>query len=163
MKKNIELSLEEARNLYHLGNNQINILLLANFSKEELENKLPTKWEDIKSLMGWYINGDSEIKTANTSFIINSNKNIFASEKEAKSSLAMAQLSQLMKVYRNGWEPDWGSVEYKSCILRLRNEAKTINIHRAYKYLSFPTEELADQFLENFRDLIEDYFMIDKN
>lgn len=162
MKKNIELTLKEAQELY--GQNHVmDKMLLANFSKEELENTLPTKWEDLKKIEGRWINSCGNIAIINLSDRDAGDKNVFASEKEAKSALAMAQLSQLMKVYRNGWEPDWKDNSWKYVIERYQDKINKDTNTSLYTYLSFPESELRDKFLENFRDLIEDYFMIEKN
>ena len=161
MKKNIELSLKEAQELY--GQNSVmDKMLIANFPKEELENTLPTDWVCLGAINGHYLNNDYGLSEAINCTTINRMKSVFASHKEAKSALAMAQLSQLMKVYRNGWEADWNDRSYKYCIEFYKGNVQVDDYFYQNHYLSFPTKELAKQFLENFRDLIEDYFMIEK-
>jgi hypothetical protein len=90
------------------------------------------------------------------------NRNIFASLKEAESALAMAQLSQLMKVYRGGWVPVKGKSRY-AIMLNPEDDLRVYQITTRNAYLSFPTEALATQFLNNFRfrPLINQFFMID--
>ena len=64
-----------------------------------------------------------------------------------------------MKEYNNGWVADWGSAtERKYVIERSNNRIENNFYFNAYRFLAFPTKELCDKFLNNFRDLIEIYF-----
>lgn len=159
MKKQIELSLEKAKELYK-KNPEMDELLLANFSKEELEKKeLPKSWEELKNIGGYYISDFSDISFSCCN-CENTDRNIFKTKKQAKSALAMAQLSQLMYVYNDGWEPDWSNNYDKYCIEVMNN---TFLIHLFTKYnsfLAFKTEELAKEFLKNFEELIKEYYGI---
>jgi len=83
---------------------------------KEIKKQLPESWEELKNISGYYSNDFSQI---NQDFNINTceqNKNYFATEEQAKASIALAQLSQLRKVYRNGWVPDCKNDIYKFCI-----------------------------------------------
>ena len=81
-------------------------LLLANFSKEELTKKeLPKSWNELKEIKGYFI---SEEDSSIDDYISGGNRkdyelSVYATEKQARSALAMAQLSQLMAVYNDGW------------------------------------------------------------
>lgn len=55
-------------------------------------------WKDITLVNGFYINGVSNI-IGDCGRAVEGNKNIFHSEKYAKASLALAQISQLMPYY----------------------------------------------------------------
>jgi hypothetical protein len=124
------------------------------------EKKLPERWDELGQFEGWYINAGNVRSVERVPSEIY-HRDIFASEKEARSALAMAQLSQLMKVYRGGWEPDWGDEDqHKHCITRWDNHLSVHIFGRAHNYLSFPTRELAEKFLENFESLIKEYFML---
>jgi hypothetical protein len=121
--------------------------------------ELPKRWEDLGTVDGFFIKTPNTQKIGKVYTVIY-NKNVFAYEKEAASALAMAQLSQLMKVYRAGWEPNWTDPYKKWCIYRQENELEVGWFCEMYCYLSFPTKELAEMFLANFRPLINQYFMI---
>jgi hypothetical protein len=123
---------------------------------KEIEKGLPKSWEEIENLQGFYINGDSSVSESDNKCVkLNHNRNIFATKEQAEASIALAQLSQLREVYRQGWKPDWGNVEAKYCIEYADNKVR-INLWCNINYfLSFQSEEIAKQFLENFRDLIE--------
>ncbi len=80
-------------------------------------------------------------------------------KKTAEAFLALMQLIQLRDCYRDsyeeGWKPDWKGVKSKYCIRF--NAGKIVCTDYTYLSgaLSFPTAELAKQFLDNFLDLIE--------
>lgn len=65
------------------------------------------------------------------------------------------------KVYGNihnldkPWEPDWTQQTTKYCIWNCKNKVDRFESTFANFMLTFPTSELRDIFLENFRDLIE--------
>lgn len=162
MKKSIELELKDAREMY--GKNPVmDKLLLANFTEEELTKKgLPKSWKELEQLIGFYVDNNSEISSAlNNYSVVIANRNCFATEKQAKSSLAMAQLSQLMAVYNDGWKPDWENSSLKYIIDANQNSLFLDTHYRTHAFLSFKAKELRDEFLKNFEPLIKEYFMID--
>ena len=161
MKKQIELTLEQAQALYK-KNSVMDTLLLANFTKEELEKKqLPKSWHGLVRIEGYYINNSGVImKTTIVGSTQNDyNKIIYATLSQARSALAKAQLSQLMKAYNGECKADWTNVyTNKYTISRMKNELKFGMSQWVYEFLAFPTEELRDEFLKNFQELINEYF-----
>ena len=121
------------------------------------ENELPTKWEDLKKLKGYYVNDLSEIfNLRNANMTIS--KNLFPTKAEAEACLALSQLCQLRDAY-NG-EPladwcDWSFPKMKFVIYFDENEIFTTEHFYTSSCLAFKTRELRDEFLENFRELIE--------
>jgi hypothetical protein len=78
---------------------------------------------------------------------------------------ALTAFSKLLKLRRDWiveWEPDWtDNNENKYCICNGLRNLDTIGLAVDYfiyltKPLSFPTEQMAREFLETFRDLIEE-------
>lgn len=74
----------------------------------------------------------------------------------------MLALCQLL-VCRNawwkqlGWKPDWTSTEdMKTCIISSGNKVTYTKTQLGSFILAFPTTEICDQFLETFKDLIEE-------
>ena len=65
------------------------------------------------------------------------------------------QLHQLRDFYRQGWTPDWSDEECKWDISICKNELTVQQIVNWAGFLSFQTEELATEFLDNFRYLID--------
>jgi hypothetical protein len=126
------------------------------FKEEPKQPELPKRWEDLKIVEGYYISSDAKIYRS-TSAALEENRLFFTSREQAEAAIALAQLSQLREVYRQGWEPDWNAIEQEKFIL--------IYTHRGIfecsvaanipNFLSFQSPEIRDEFLENFRDLIE--------
>lgn len=149
--KTIQLSIEQAKEMF--GKDEVmDKLLLDNFP--ELHNpKLPKKYEDLEKISGCIINTDSSILAGcmlNASVF---NYNVFRTTKEAESAIAKAKLSQLMAVYRGDWVPDWSDDNQdKWCIERMGMILNVDYRSSSYGYLSFPTRELAELFLQNFKE-----------
>ena len=120
------------------------------------ENELPTKWEDLKKLKGYYVNDLSEIfKLRNANMSIS--KNLFPTKAEAEACLALSQLCQLRDAY-NG-EPlanwcDWSDANTKYCICFYEDKICKSKNRGDENILSFKTDKLRDKFAENFEDLI---------
>ena len=154
--KQVNLSLETAKQMYFSGNQALKAFALENYSKEELEKKeLPKTWEELESVDGYYITAIADVKYTKTSQIGNKNKDIFKTEEQAKAAIAMAQLSQLMHVYNDGWVANWSDSGYNKYTIEIYNE----KIYRgAYlecrKFLAFKTAQIRNEFLKNFESLI---------
>lgn len=122
-------------------------------------------WKDIKYMQGSVIHGDSTIHDVSMCVRENVDKNIFFSEKYAKSALALAQISQLMIFY--GGEitnEEWSNDEWKYSI-SINNKGIINNISMVHikEIIAFHTEEQRDKFLsfpENIQ-LIKDLYMVD--
>ena len=72
----------------------------------DIVKKLPERWEDLKTIKGAYV--DSTVKIVKDEVHTQEyNKDVFATTEQAEASIAMAQLSQLMAVYNDGWVPDF--------------------------------------------------------
>ena len=83
-----------------------------------------------------------------------SDKKILPNRQAAEQHLALMQLHQLRDCYRQGWVPALSNNKLKFCI----NQNPDYNITAYYdtsKFLSFSTYEIAEEFLNNFRDLIK--------
>ena len=125
------------------------------FKKKEKE--LPTKWEDLKKLKGYYVNDLSEIfylRNANMTI----SKNLFPTKAEAEACLALSQLCQLRDAYNGEPLADWcnwtNSNQKKYVIVIYKGEIYKDDNVNISKILSFKTEKLRYKFLENFEELI---------
>jgi hypothetical protein len=126
------------------------------------------RWRDdhTKFIDGFYISSiKSSIKEFN-GFNHSYNYNLFSTEKQAKSSLAMARISQIMaNDKRFGGivnEKKWAdSTIPKYVIVRFGKEVRPETWCTYYQFLSFHTKEQRDLFLEENMDLIKDYLMIE--
>ena len=131
---------------------------------EDVKLYLPKTWEEfceqnpIKKTEK-YIDANSEIDTA----VIHPakreperDKNILPSKDAAKAHLALMQLHQLRDCYRQGWVPDWNNVNENKYFI-ISDEMKVYiiqNVLLAPCFLSFQSKEIAEEFLNNFEDLI---------
>jgi hypothetical protein len=79
-------------------------------------------------------------------------------------SLALSAFSKLLKLRRDWigiWEPNWcNSMEIKYYIAVHRNEFYVDYCSEYSKTFSFPTKEIAKEFLECFRSLFEQCKML---
>ena len=82
-------------------------------------------------------------------------KNLLPSKQAAEAHLALMQLHQLRDCYRQGWIPDWKNNYPKYSIVRKDKQYSIAYYLGTPCFLSFPTCEIAEEFLNNFRDLIE--------
>ena len=92
-------------------------------------------------------------------------KDIFATEKQAKSALAMAQISQIMaNDERFGGvvtDEEWKEKSNKYGFIR-ENDIIIPNIYwSTYSFLAFHTEAQRDLFLKENEQLVKDYLMFD--
>ena len=114
---------------------------------------------------GFYINKDSRIVDGEY-HNYNSTRNMFATEKQAKSALAMAQISQIMaNDERFGGvitDEEWNDVTMtKRCIIRCGKNLIAYDSELNYQFLAFHTEEQRELFIEENEDLVTDYLMFD--
>lgn len=124
------------------------------FKKEE--RKLPKKWEDLENVNGYYVDSWGDVRCyygVNTPD--HTNKNIFPTKEEAKACVALAQLCQLRDRYNDGWKPDWTDFTTKPSIYFHRDIIATGENRNERTILYFRSEKIRDEFLENFKDLIE--------
>jgi len=161
MERSLKLSVEQAQKLY-AEQPTMRELLLTTFSKEELEGVVLKDWSELEGISGYFIESDSGISTYR---VKRGNpeshcKNTFATMKQAKSSLAMAQLSQLMKDLGSECEVDWVS-GLKYCINRYKEEVRQDDFLNNYCFLAFNTAKMRDTFAKKHERLIKDYFMLD--
>lgn len=130
-------------------------------SKEEEENSYPKTWEEFCDDVteGYYIDIDSKIypvryEEGGADPI--ESRNLFPTREMAESFLAFTQLMSLRQAWIGDWEPNWNNVtELKYCIFFSENLPKIDKYWASHKALSFPTNEMAEDFLNCFGDLIK--------
>ena len=133
----------------------------GNIVLRKKKSKFPT-WEGLGNISGVFIGTGSEFFEASRAPVSNNNRNIFLTEKHAKSALAMAQISQLMPYY--GGEitnEEWENSSPKYIIDRYGNMINITFHTNAYYFLAFHTKEQRDEFLKNNEQLVKDYLMIE--
>lgn len=76
---------------------------------------------------------------------------------EAKALAAFSKLLKLRRDWIGEWEPDWTNYNtYNFIISHVNKDIKVNTRNVSASSLSFPTEQMAKEFLETFRDLIEE-------
>ena len=162
--RNVKVSLETAKRWYGQGG-EFKEMALSAFKEAEL-NPIRNEWKSKfvgKEIKGEYIAHDGCIYKMDC--ICNySEKATFRTEKQARSALAYAQLTQLMALpeYNGDWVPDWGnSTQLKHCIEMDSMNIVSVTFSTAYSKLSFKTIEIRNRFLKNNYDLLKEYFELD--
>lgn len=131
--------------------------------KKKKKNELPVTWEEFctnypKQKEETYIEVSSHLCTIQkpgVSRIIDIDRNLLPSKEAAKAHRALMQLHQLRDVYRQGWVPDYKVLNTKYVIKSLsNNDLHVLKTTIQGDFLVFQSEEIAEQFLENFEDLI---------
>ena len=131
-------------------------------AKEETKaNDVPRTWEEYVNIITnvYYIDKTSEIKTESYSRGIadsNYDRNTLPTKELAESFLAMMQLMSLRKAWIKDWEPDWKDINISKYGIVFEECEFQIDIRWGEAHhLSFPTKEMAQDFLNCFKDLIE--------
>ena len=88
------------------------------------------------------------------------NRHLLESEDDVVAHVALIQLHRLRDCYRQGWTPYWNSLQNKWFIHHIysangEDYYSVENIVNRVEFLSFQSEEIATEFLNNFRDLIK--------
>ena len=135
---------------------------------KQKERKLPKSWEDFCGLFPMKLPYNFAIKkqdlySDDVVFLQSYNNRLIeemvkftGNHATAEAVLALCQLIQLRNCYNGDWVPDWKDNTDKYFIVFCYQEARTIELEAAqYSPLYFKSEELRDEFLRNFRDLIE--------
>lgn len=152
--REIKISLEIAQRWANGTDEELKGLALQTYP-ELAKKELPKSWEQLGMISGSWIDYNSNIFSGSGISCTQNSENTFFTAEQAEASKALAQLSQLREVYRNGWMPDWTNKKNKHSIAFFKNKIN-IEYHNTYcQFLSFQDAETRDLFLDNFRELIE--------
>lgn len=135
--RTLEVTLETAKEWYKNGG-ELKTLALTMFSVQELI-PLPKTWEEY-----WETHYPGEVIW----------KIPFKDTETAEAFDAFRRLILLRDYYCDGWDANWNddSIKY---VLYFDNEVPSVDkTHYKRRPLSFPTEELAKEFLKNFEQLM---------
>ena len=159
-ERNITLTLDKAKEWYKKGGELKEIALQAFTEKELTKVDLPKTWEEFcanypvkesEATLGWdaCIINCTNIEGRRRGYKF---KVIMPSRKSAEAHLAMMQLEQLRDCWRQGWKPTDCNTGYS---ITHYYEGYSILPFNFISFLSFPTKKMAEEFLECFKDLIE--------
>jgi hypothetical protein len=137
-------------------------IVSALFKEYEKQNILPKTWEEFCKKHPiqegeYFIGNQSNIEALHDDDEGRDDehdRNICTSKQEAEAFLALMQLRQLRKAYVKDWELKLGKESYYGIIFT-KHGIHIGTFCDANRHLSFPTYELATQFLNNFKDLLE--------
>lgn len=80
----------------------------------------------------------------------------FSSREESMAFIALGKLIQLRDAWWGNWRPDWHiNSQCKYTIEVEENRIGKMQVSSINAILVFPTQEMRDDFLKTFRDLIE--------
>ena len=133
---------------------------------EDIKPKLPNSWGEfcrkVDISCEYYIDSCSCINKCVPNFRhLYYDKKVLPSREAAEQHLALMQLHQLRDCYRQGWVPDYTDAFTKFGIVRhfdFCSYKYTYGIMANTtipRFLSFQSKEIAQEFLNNFRNLIE--------
>lgn len=137
---------------------------------KELKPKLPKTWEEFCEMFPiekkeFIISNSSLVLKANDNPPYDNsekprcfcNKNILPDHATAEAVLALCQLIQLRNAYNGDWVPDFEDANIKKYSIEFYKGKITVSAYYSSSCspLYFESEELCDEFLENFGDLIE--------
>lgn len=137
--------------------------------KEEKKEPVIRTYQDLidtsTTIKGYYIGAVSGIITITHGMPAdNSTRNITASEKVAKSMLAMAMISQLMPYYGGAiTDEEWENDDMKYNIFTLKSQVICGITYNNNVFLAFHTAEQRDNFLKYNEQLVKDYLMLDQH
>ena len=128
---------------------------------EDIKPKFPKTWEEfceqneIKKNEYYVDTSSCIIVISDSKRYSGSDRNLLPSKEAAEAHLALMQLHQLRDCYREGWEPDWNNDCNKYIIVKNRDKYVVFGGNWTNQFLSFQDRERAEEFLTNFRELIE--------
>ena len=150
--RQIELSLDTAKRLYEQGGEYRDIALTAFKEHELIGDRLPKTWYEYCVKHGGV--GDKIDESLNSAYTI-INRYVFLDYKQTQAYIAKMKLHLLRDEYRQGWKPNYNIRQDKYTIIYSNNWGLTVGIYQTPRFLSFKSREIAEEFLTNFRELIE--------
>ena len=152
--RQIELSLDTAKRLYEQGGEYRDIALTAFKEHELIGDRLPKTWDEYCIKHGEV--GDKIKASLNTAYMT-INRYVFSDCKQAQAHIAKMKLHLLRNEYRRGWMPEWGNIDESKFVIEMAgNELTVENYGITGHFLAFQDEITANEFLTNFRELIEE-------
>ena len=151
--RKIELALDTAKRLYEQGGEYRGIALTAFKEHELISDRLPKTWDEYCAKHG----ENSDMIKASLDYAYTTiNKYIFSDYKQAQAHIAKMKLHLLRDEYRNGWKPDWKDGNLGKYVIESSEEEYYVAKYKHISsFLAFQDEKTAEEFLTNFRDLIE--------
>ena len=152
--RTIEISLDTAKRWYEQGGELRDLAIVAFGDKMLIGDRLPKTWDEYCIKHGE--DGDKIKASLNTAYMT-INKHIFSDYNQTQAHIAKMKLHLLRDEYRNGWKPDWKDGNLgKYVIESSEGECYVAKYIHISSFLTFQDEKTANEFLTNFRELIEE-------
>lgn len=166
-ERTLKVSLATAKEWYKGDNNTLKELALQTFTENELQDAFCVRsWEEFCKKHNrngeCFINQFSE--ATHISAFCNyprdakADRNLLATKKDAEAFLALIQLKRLRDQWWESldWKPDYKNNKItKYTIVLVRNKITVDYTYLLDRFLTFPTKEIAEDFFNCFKDLIE--------
>lgn len=166
--RTITISLATAKEWYKGCNEVLKKLALKAFTEKELQEITYVRsWEEFcnkynKVENEYFIGVESDVRDFDRIVDIkrysNNDRNLLASKEDAEAFLSLIQLKRLRDQWWESlnWKPDYTNNKItKYTIVLIRNKIVIDYTYILDRFLTFPTKEIAEDFLNCFRDLIE--------
>lgn len=129
------------------------------------ENTKPRSWEEYcENHRGGFafISTGSRVSVTEVKYPSNeslkldpeNSKHVLPSKELAEAFLAMMQLCSLRESWIGDWKPDWNAPSKKYGIINDMNNIMIGLYYFTSTPLSFPTKEMAEDFMNTFKDLL---------
>ena len=151
--RQIELPLDTAKRWYKQGGELKEMALGAFSEKELIGDGLSKTWDEYCAKHG---DMGVIIKASLGTAYVALNKHVFSDYKQAQAHITKMKLHLLRDEYRQGWKPNYNIRQDKYTIIYSNNWGLTVGIYQTPRFLSFKSREIAEEFLTNFRELIEE-------
>ena len=152
--RTIEISLDTAKRWYEQGGELRDLAIVAFGDKMLIGDRLPKTWDEYCIKHGEM--GDRIKASLNTTYMA-INKYTFSDYKQTGAHIAMMKLHLLRDDYRIGWVPEWGNIDESKFVIEMAgNELTVENYGITRHFLAFQDKKRANEFLTNFRELIEE-------
>jgi len=158
-------------------NNEIKIQVPEGFDGIDMEKsdltkgiivfkkKNSTPWRHRENEIFGYYTAGASIHTANGQNTDEAMADLFATEKQARSSQAMAQLSHIIKNDDRFGGPitdvEWNNPHIRKYVIMRKGNDIDTDWWNTYHFLAFHTSEQRNLFMKENMDLIRQYFMLD--
>lgn len=117
------------------------------------KNIKPQSWEEYVEATSGIVGNKASLHYSDA---YGNQYDIFKNVDEARAFNALGKLIQLRDAWIGKWRPDWtNSNSTKYVIYQRGGKFNTDFSYDSSYVLAFPTEEMRDDFLSTFRDLIE--------
>ena len=152
MKQTIEIEVPDGKKVVWKDNKVV---------FEDIKPQFPKTWKEFceQNMIKkdeYYLNPSSRIlELRDDKRDVFLDRNVLPNKQATEAHLALMQLHQLRDCYREGWEPNWNNDCNKYIIVKNRDKYVVFGGNWTNQFLSFQDRERAEEFLTNFRELIE--------